>query len=510
MMSMRTFGVLGLADSEIAFDVGFLREVVPLTGPLAPLPRAPNWLAGSFTLRGVQIPTVDTAALLGFKRESAGISATPSVAVFGHRGGRFGLLIDRVSDVLTVAEDRLNRLDGVADTATPFVTESFARPEGDTPIYVLDLEALFTLDGMTLVSDEAGHGARTARTGVYARAASRRRAVIASAQDLVLAIDADVVREIADRGELIEPAVDVAGYLGNQGLRSDTVPVFDTRVLLGRAAAGAGLDQLVVLDTGHGSLALAVDRIVSMVDYQADDCLPLAGLPGQAMAHVAGLLCVGDAPDALLLEHVSLFAREELGNLVRVHAELNADMQARQRGDSAWRRFAFLHFQASGEFVVVLDQLEAVLPMPARHMPLAADSVFEGVFRHQDHVVSLVDLRALLGRGRADTRACQVLVVAVSTGRVGFIVDSVQDIEYIEAPGDSLYVHRRGSNNPQPTLAERHHCLVSVGVGERKQFLAVLCLQALAQELLGGSAALPDDTICTSAVTHSQSGAASA
>ena len=492
-MSTHSFGILGVGDSEVAFELDSLREVVALQQPLARLPRTPAWVSGSFTLRGAQIPTVDLAALMGNGQPSSSDEQRYVVAVLASGGRRFGVLVDRVGDVISIEGEQLNTLDRAHSDERLLAAHVFCRTQSDTPIYVLDMEALLAIEGMVHVSDEAGRKARAARTGNYARASGRKRAVIACSGSLTFAVDADVVREIAACQELVKPAVAIAGYLGNHRLRDDLVPVFDARALLGETPVTQLPAQLLVIDTGQGKLALAVAHIQSMATYESEDCLPLSGPPDQLRdSVVAGLLSRPGQPDALMLSHRALFAREALANIARVHAELNQDMQQRQSSSHAWRRFAFLHFQVAGEFVVWLDQLEAVLPMPEHYAPLGHATVFEGVFRHLGALVNLVDLRRLLGRGQAAGADCRVLVVPVPAGRIGFIVDAADDIEYIEAPADSLHVYRRGSETARPTLAQRHHCLTSVGVGERKQYLSLLCLQALAAELLGDDAPLPE------------------
>lgn len=488
-MSTHKFGILGVGDSEVAFEVSSLREVVSLTQPPAPMPRVADWLVGSFALRGAQIPVVDLARMLGLRREPAPVEHGHTVAVLAGRGRRFGVVVDRVEDVVTLDESQVSAIDQENDAIELFANRVFCRSGTDSPVYVLDIDAMLDIKGMVHVGDEAGRGARAARTGWYARGAARQRAVIASSGALTLAIDADVVREIADCHTLIEPALALPGYLGNHRLREDIVPVFDARVLLGQAPSVSRLEQMVVLDTGQGNLALAVEHIMSMVEYQPQDCLALAGPSDQSTdTGVAGLLSRPDMADALLVSHTALFAREELANIARVHAELNADTKQRERSGVVWRRFAFLHFQAGGQFVVFMDQLDAVLTMPEHYAPLGGSGVFEGVFRHLDELVTLVDLRRLIGDKAPARAASQVLVVAAPAGRIGFMVDLASDIEYIEAPADSLHVHRYGVNKPNPTLAERQYRLTSVGDGERKQFLSLFCLESLAAQLLGDAA----------------------
>jgi len=73
--------------------------------PATPLPHAPVDVVGVINLRGTVIPIVDLAVKLGMDAMVA--SERSAIIVAEVSGAIIGLLVDAVSDILTVASDNL-------------------------------------------------------------------------------------------------------------------------------------------------------------------------------------------------------------------------------------------------------------------------------------------------------------------------------------------------------------------------------------------------------------------
>ena len=79
------------------------------------------------------------------------------------------------------------------------------------------------------------------------------------------------------------------------------------------------------------------------------------------------------------------------------------------------------------------------------------------------------------------------MVVDTGDGLVGFLVDYLRRIEYVEAPRESFTIRWRGdavngpSSEASPVKAAKR--LISVGEGDKRQVMALLCLQTLAKRL---------------------------
>ncbi|WP_110670455.1 chemotaxis protein CheW [Salinicola halophilus] len=482
-MTRQVMGILRIADSDIALDARCLQEVVRLEANLAPRPLAPNWSLGTMLLRANPLPVVDLARLLGLESGDAPREAGDFVAVVSYRERRFGLRIDHIRDVVEVQPSQGFELtDGSGEThaLTPRVLEI---PLNDRPAYVLDLDALFALDGMVAVRERAG---QTDARVMEATNRTAERWLMARRGETALALDTAVVREVVMCPAVEPPALTLSGYLGDVRVRDFTLALFDPCALIGIEPLRELPAYMVILDGPDGAIALAADRVVTLVEQNAR---PSAAGAGYSDA-VAGVVATASG-DALVIDHYRLLSTLNLTSLARLHAAIsgrNAEAKARK----LWRRFSYVHFSCDGEMSTPLDQLEAVANAPdeaeietgaqlGRSVSMA--KAYVGVWRFNERSATLVDLRLLLGRN-ADTPAAHVLLVDGGEGLVGFLVDSTRRIEYIEAPAESQSIRWRGDSRPDATPAERAKRLMSLGEGARRQVLALVCLQSLANDLL--------------------------
>ncbi|MBI2890502.1 MAG: purine-binding chemotaxis protein CheW [Nitrospirae bacterium] len=103
------FFTFWLEGEEYGLDLSLVREIVKIKEiSVTPLPAAPPFIAGLLSLRGTVIPLVNLKLRLG-------LSSAPSlplpeggrIVVCSFREDAFGLVVDRVSGVVHVTNDRL-------------------------------------------------------------------------------------------------------------------------------------------------------------------------------------------------------------------------------------------------------------------------------------------------------------------------------------------------------------------------------------------------------------------
>ena len=108
-----------VADQEFCVDVMSVREIRGWT-PATPLPHAPSHVLGVINLRGAVLPIIDLGARL-----SLGVTETSArnVIIVTHIGQRtVGLLVDAVSDILTISDNIIQQTPDVAsETVRAFV-----------------------------------------------------------------------------------------------------------------------------------------------------------------------------------------------------------------------------------------------------------------------------------------------------------------------------------------------------------------------------------------------------
>ena len=105
-----------LGEQEFCVDIMSVRDIRGWT-PTTPLPHSSSYVKGVINLRGAVLPVVDLAARLGF--DPAEPSARHVIIITQVGNQTIGLLVDAVSDILTVNSSSIQ--------ATPNVASELAR-----------------------------------------------------------------------------------------------------------------------------------------------------------------------------------------------------------------------------------------------------------------------------------------------------------------------------------------------------------------------------------------------
>lgn len=127
-----------LAGQLFGLDIMAVREIRAWT-PATPLPQVPAHIVGVVNLRGTVLPVIDLAARLGWAKTET----TPrhAIIVVHLEGKVMGLIVDSVSDIITLAGDQLQQAPGAAnDHLVPFLQGLAALDE--RMVMVLDLDRL--------------------------------------------------------------------------------------------------------------------------------------------------------------------------------------------------------------------------------------------------------------------------------------------------------------------------------------------------------------------------------
>ncbi len=90
--------------------------------PVTPIPHSPYEVIGVMNLRGTVIPIVDLAVKLGMHNTE--VNERSAIVVADIKGMTVGLLVDRVSDIMTIPSSRLQRFRLRQAPAAPSPTAS--------------------------------------------------------------------------------------------------------------------------------------------------------------------------------------------------------------------------------------------------------------------------------------------------------------------------------------------------------------------------------------------------
>ena len=102
-----------IGAQEFCVDIMIVREIRGWT-PATALPHAPNFVSGVINLRGAVLPIVDLARRLGFPASSPTARHVIIVAQIAKQ--TVGLLVDAVSDILTINDGNIQPTPDLAPT----------------------------------------------------------------------------------------------------------------------------------------------------------------------------------------------------------------------------------------------------------------------------------------------------------------------------------------------------------------------------------------------------------
>lgn len=128
-----------LRDQEFCVKTTTIREIRGWA-PSTPIPHAPPEVVGVMNLRGSIIPIIDLAYKLGMQSTAA--DKRSAIVVAEVHSMVIGLLVDRVSDILTVAASQIQPIPQVAASAGGNYSEGIVA-HGESMICFLDLARMF-------------------------------------------------------------------------------------------------------------------------------------------------------------------------------------------------------------------------------------------------------------------------------------------------------------------------------------------------------------------------------
>lgn len=128
-----------IGDQEFCVNIMSVREIRGWT-PVTSMPHAPPYVLGIINLRGAVLPIVDLSLRLGMKPAEPTVRHVIIVAQVGAK--IVGLLVDAVSDILTVTDENVQATPDIASELEKNYARGILAIEGRM-ICMIELESLF-------------------------------------------------------------------------------------------------------------------------------------------------------------------------------------------------------------------------------------------------------------------------------------------------------------------------------------------------------------------------------
>lgn len=136
---LRELVAFRVAEQDFCVDIMIVREIRGWA-PATILPHAPDYVLGVINLRGAVVPIVNLAIRLKLQPSEPDMRHVVIIAVVG--GQVVGILVDAVSDILSVAPDAIQETPKVSSDMTKSFIEGVIAVD-ERMLRLLDLNAIF-------------------------------------------------------------------------------------------------------------------------------------------------------------------------------------------------------------------------------------------------------------------------------------------------------------------------------------------------------------------------------
>jgi purine-binding chemotaxis protein CheW len=140
--AMRELLTFVIGSQEFCIDVMAVREIRVWT-PATPVAHAPSFVCGVINLRGIVLPIIDFAVRLGFAATQP--TNRHAILVVQIRDQTVGLLVEGVSEILTISRDLIQPTPDVALRAATDFVSGIVATDGRM-ISLIALDAILPLD----------------------------------------------------------------------------------------------------------------------------------------------------------------------------------------------------------------------------------------------------------------------------------------------------------------------------------------------------------------------------
>lgn len=468
--SMHQFVTFYLEDGQFGVPLSDVQEIIRVPD-LVRVPLAPPALMGIANLRGMVLPVASLRT--AFHLEERATDDAMRVVVV-KRGVTMGILVDRMSSVMTVDESQIDEAVHLRDASQSDLIEKVVKQESGRvmifdPIRVL--EEIFDV----VQSDEETGGHRSSgkapgtgegTSGLPTPAERQLVSFEVHGQEYAFAIDR--VKEIVTLPEEVTSVPKTpSAMLGVMVLRDEVLPLVSLRGLIGLAPPEEDLQQRVVVTTGLkggrestedasegqaigdfavGVVVDTVREVLRVPETVVDPVPPILAAGADELEAVCRLdggkriVTILDAEGLLDFEMLERELEEALED-----SSMNVEAStAEQVGDIEEQLVIFrLRDETYGIPVEVVQEIVRV-PDDMTAVPRAPGFV-EGIINLRGDVLPVIDQRRRFDLETAERNDRQrIVVLNLRDHRLGFIVDSVAEVRKI--PGHVI--------GPAPTLSD--------------------------------------------------------
>jgi purine-binding chemotaxis protein CheW len=479
----RQFVIFHVADEMFAVPLAEVQEIIRMP-EVVRVPLSPGALEGLANLRGTVLPVIRLRRIFGMDAVEHD-DATRVVIL--DQGRPIGLVVDRVANVVTVENDRIEAVDAIQGTVdNDLMTGMIKVSDGTSMVMILDAGKVvareFKAVGKAMKQAlGAAHGSQADERKDRAEAAdgsdeSQLVSFEVAGQEYALPIER--VQEIVQiPGQITEVPNTPSHVLGVMTLRNRLLPLVSLRDMFGLPPQDVtDANKIVVVSLGTDmSVGVMMDSVreVLRVGRSVIDPMPALLARDGNLGEIQSICRLNEGKRL-----VSILSSEKMFDTGDIRAVIDggggekaamAEDNVGARNGAIDDEEQFVVFRLMNEeYGVPIESVQEIVRVPDEltRVPKTPDFL-EGVVNLRGVVLPVVDQRRRFGLASMERNDRQRIMVYTIRGvRTGFIVDQV--LEVMRIPASVI--------GPSPTLSEEQQRLIRRVANIEKQHRMILLL----------------------------------
>jgi len=434
--------VFQINEGWFAFRLADVAEIIRPPA-LARMPLAPPSLLGLANLRGAVLPVVSVRRLLG-QSDAPPDEATRVIVI--DPGAPIGFMVDAVTNLLAVPARRVERDPAGAGATDPDLVDGAVKgTEGESTIKILNPQRLLRDDfrlGFSGPRATARGSVPTARAEAAAAQAVEQVSLVSfelARQEYALPLER--VQEIIPvPHHVAEVARSETAVLGVVTLRDRLLPLVSLRALLGLPSDERRDERgrVVVVSLGNGAIGVVADRTrdILRVDPSCMDPAPALLTRGAGDAEITSICRLEEGKRLVaVLSPDHLFRSDLVRRVLAEQGGAEAERQTQTEGDTMADEQFIIFRLADQEYGLPVAAVDEIARPPEHISRLPkAPAFIDGVMNLRGGVVPVIDLARRFDIGSRELGSSRrILVLAVGSGKAGFLVDSVSEVTTVPA-----------------------------------------------------------------------------
>ncbi|MGK0289457.1 MAG: purine-binding chemotaxis protein CheW [bacterium] len=418
-------------------DIQCVEEII-LLPKITAIPRTPNYFIGITNLRGEVISVIDMRIRFGIPIDEDEIGATQRVIVIQAQGMKLGMLVDKVTSIVTMSTDQVKKSPPLMSYEKQKYIYGSYKINDDSILLLLNHEEIISSDDFLL---ELDLDQQTNLTAID-ESQSQDIEIVKELHVLGFSIGLEFY---ALEGLLIEEIIEMPKVTVVPEMESFVEGIFHLReqvIPIIRLADRLGLEQEVIENTSPViiirisgiKVGLIVEEITEVFSIRENEVeLPPSNISKSEAEQLKGIIKmdVGTRTRVVMLLNKDNFLTEEENELLKSLDEHVGNENEEDALVDTEREVPLLLFRVNQErYAIPVPQSNEIIPI-REIVPVPKSPPFiQGVINLRGDVISIVDLPKLIdGKSNPSTSKSKILVVKPDEEVAGLIVDDLIGIK---------------------------------------------------------------------------------